>query len=121
VVAERTVHDVKVFLDTSVLVATFYADQEHHEPSIDLLSRQNRSTACTAAHCLAEVFSLVTGMARKNRASPDQALLFLRDVRECLTIVALDENEYLEALEGAAASGIINDAMIAKCAPKAKA
>jgi hypothetical protein len=49
VVAERSVHDVKAFLDTSVLVATFYAGREHHEPSIDLLSRQNRPTACTAA------------------------------------------------------------------------
>jgi hypothetical protein len=38
-----------------------------------------------------------------------------------LPIVALDENEYLEALGGAAASGMINDAMIAKCALKAKA
>jgi predicted nucleic acid-binding protein len=125
VTAERTVDDVKAFLDTSVLVATFYADHEHHQPSIELLSRQNKPTACTATHCLAEVLSVVTGMPGKNRASPDEALLFLRDVRERLTVVALDENEYFEALEGAAASGIIgeaiHDAIIARCALKSKA
>jgi predicted nucleic acid-binding protein len=125
VIVQRTVHDVKAFLDTSVLVASFYADHEHHEASIDLLSRQNKLTACTAARCLAEVFSVVTGVLGKNRASPDEALLFLRDVRERLTIVALDENEYFETLEGAPASGIIgdaiHDAVIAKCALKANA
>jgi len=108
-----------------VPVATFYADHEHHQPSIELLSRENKPMACTAAHCLAEVLSVVAGMPGKNRASPDEALLFLRDVRELLTVVALDENEYFEALESTAASGIIgdavHDAIIAKCAVKAKA
>jgi predicted nucleic acid-binding protein len=116
---------VNAFLDTSVLVATFYGEHEHHEPSFDLFFRQEKATACTAAHCLAEVYSVVTGMPGKDRASPDEALLFLRDARERLHLVTLDELEYFKVLEDAASTGIcggaIYDAMIAQCALKAQA
>ncbi len=113
------------FLDTSVLVATFYGDHEHHEPSIRMFLSHTKATGCTAAHCLAETYSVVTGMPGKDRASPDEALLFLGDVRERLTLVALDEVEYFKVLEGAAADGITGgttyDALIARCALKADA
>ncbi|MGA2736574.1 MAG: PIN domain-containing protein [Bryobacteraceae bacterium] len=116
---------MKAFLDTSVLVAAFYGDHQHHEPSFALFVRQKRPTACTAAHCLAELYSVLTGMPGKDRASPDEALLFLSDVRERLTTVALDETEYIKAIEDAAGGGIyggtIYDAIIGRCAVKAKA
>lgn len=113
------------FLDTSVLVATFYGEHEHHDPSIRVFLGQKKSTGCTAAHCLAETYSVVTGMPGKDRASPHEALLFLNDVRDRLTLVALDEAEYFTVLEGAAADGIAGgtayDALIACCALKADA
>lgn len=113
------------FLDTSVLVATFYGDHEHHEPSIRVFLSCTTATGCTAAHCLAETYSVVTGMPGKDRASPDEALLFLGNVRERLTLVALDEVEYFNVLEGTAADGITGgttyDALIARCALKADA
>jgi predicted nucleic acid-binding protein len=116
---------VKSFLDTSVLVATFYGEHEHHEPSFGLFSKQRRATACTAAHCLAEVYAVVTGMPGKDRVSPDEALLFLRDVRDRLTVVTLDEIEYFKILEDSAAAGISGgttyDAIVAHCALKANA
>jgi predicted nucleic acid-binding protein len=116
---------VSAFLDTSVLVATFYGDHEHHERSHSLFLRQTKSTGCTAAHCLAETFSVVTGMPGKDRASPQEALLFLGDVRDRLTIVTLDEAEYFRVLETAVAEGISGgttyDALIAQCALKAEA
>ncbi len=116
---------MKAFLDTSVLVAAFYGDHEHHERSIRLLAEQKRSTGCTAAHCLAEVYCVLTGMPGKNRVSPDEALLFLRDVRDRLATLTLDDAEYFEALENAAASGVRGgstyDAIIAHCAQKANA
>jgi predicted nucleic acid-binding protein len=116
---------MKAFLDTSVLVAAFYGEHEHHEPSFDLFSRQEKSTAATAAHCLAEVYAVVTGMPGKDRASPDEALLFLHDVRERLGLVTLNEVEYFKVLEDAAAVGISGgtayDALIAHCALKASA
>ena len=116
---------MKAFLDTSVLVPTFYGEHEHHEPSFALFLRLNKKSGCTAAHCLAEVYSVLTGMPGKDRASPDEAMLFLADLRERLTLVALDGDEYTRVLEDAAAAGItgggIYDAIIGGCAMKAKA
>jgi predicted nucleic acid-binding protein len=52
-------------------------------------------------------------------------LLFLGDVRNRLTTVALNAEEYAKALEEAAALGIagggIYDALLARCALKVKA
>jgi predicted nucleic acid-binding protein len=116
---------VREFLDTSVLVATFYGDHEHHEASFALFLRQDRSTGYTAAHCLAEVYSVLTGMPGRERASSDEALLFLGDVRQRLTLVTLDDHEYFGMLEAASAAriwgGAIYDALIARCALKVNA
>ena len=60
---------VKAFLDTSVLVATFYADHEHHRPSIDLFLRFRKEEACCAAHSLAEVYVTLTGHAQPSTTS----------------------------------------------------
>jgi predicted nucleic acid-binding protein len=46
---------VKAFLDTSVLVATFDEEHEHHPPSIDLFLRFGKNDACCGAHSLPEV------------------------------------------------------------------
>jgi predicted nucleic acid-binding protein len=116
---------VKAFLDTSVLVATFYADHEHHGSSIDLFLRFGREDACCAAHSLAEVYATLTGMPGRRRASGSEALLFLGDIRERLTLVALDEGEYFRVVEEASAadlaSGAIYDAILGHCALKAGA
>lgn len=116
---------MKAFLDTSVLVATFYADHEHHPPSIDLFLRFEKKDACCAAHSLAEVYVTLTGMPHKRRVSGNEALLFLGDIRERLTLVALDEQEYFQMAEASAAanlaSGAIYDAILGHCALKAKA
>jgi predicted nucleic acid-binding protein len=116
---------VKAFLDTSVLVAAFYDAHEHHGPSFELFIDQHTKSGCTAAHCLAEVYATLTGMPGKDRASGDEALLFLGNVRERLTIMALDAEEYCKALETAATLGIVGggiyDAIIGRCALKARA
>ena len=85
---------MKALLDTSVLVATFYGDREHHEPSIELFLRHAKSEACCAAHSLAEVYASVTGMPEKYRVSADEAILFLGNVRERLSLVVLTDKEY---------------------------
>ena len=57
--------------------------------------------------------------------SCEQALLFVEDIRERLTTIALDQDEYFPAIADAAAEGIaggtIYDALIARCALKGKA
>lgn len=116
---------MKAFLDTSVLVNAFQAEQPHHEASIDLLGQQKKSTGYTSAHCLAETYSALTRMPGKYRASSEQGLFIIRDICERLSLVALSETEYVEAVTGAAAAGIsggaIYDALVAQCALKAKA
>ena len=116
---------MEAFLDTSVLVATFYGGHQHHGASFQVFHRQTKATGCTAAHCLVETYSVATGMPGKDRASPDEALLFLNDVRDRLTLVALDEGEFFKALESAATEGVVGgasyDVMIGQCALKANA
>jgi len=116
---------VKAFLDSSVLVATFIGEHQHHERSAQLFLEQRKSTGCTAAHCLAEFYAVLTGIPGKDRASPDETMLFIQEIRERLSTIALDENEYFDVVETAPALGIsggaIYDAVIARCALKAKA
>ena len=116
---------MKAFLDTSVLVAAFYGDHEHHDPSIELFLRYRKHEACCAVHSLAEVYASLTGMPGKNRATPDEAMLFLGNVRDRLSLVALTEAEYFETVEASAAAGVtgggIYDAVLAHCALKAGA
>jgi predicted nucleic acid-binding protein len=116
---------VKAFLDTSVLVATFYADHEHHEPSIDLFLQFGKKQSCCAAHSLAEVYSVLTGMPGQRRVSGDAAILFLGDIKERLTLITLDAQEYFEVAEACGAMGLaggnIYDALLGHCALKAKA
>jgi predicted nucleic acid-binding protein len=116
---------VKAFLDTSVLVAVFYGDHVHHEASLALFLQFDRSTGCCGAHSLVEVYATLTRMPGRHRISGEQAMLFIGDVRERLSIVALDGNEYADALETSASLGIVGggiyDAVLAQCAVKAGA
>ncbi len=116
---------MKAFLDTSVLVAAFYGDHVHHAPSLNLLTRFDKKDACCAGHSLLEVYSVLTRMPGKHRIGSEQAMLFIGNVRERLTLVALTGDEYAKALETFAelgvAGGAIYDAHLAACALKARA
>jgi predicted nucleic acid-binding protein len=115
---------VKAFFDTSVLVPTFLGDHEHHEASLDAFLRFGKHQACCAAHSLAEVYATLTRMPGKYRVSCEQAMLFLAEIRQRLTLVVLDEEEYYTAIEQASALGVIGgtvyDALLARCALKAR-
>jgi predicted nucleic acid-binding protein len=64
-------------------------------------------------------------MPGKRRISGEQAMLFIGNIRERLSIVALNSEEHADALEASAALGIVGggiyDAMLAYCALKSKA
>lgn len=116
---------MKSFLDTSVLVATFYGEHEHHDASLALFIALTKKSGCTAAHCLAEVYSVLTGMPGKDRVSPDEALLFLADVRARLSVISLSEPDYVMVFDRAAKNGVvgggISDALLAQSALNARA
>src|SRR5271154_577803 len=115
---------MKAFFDTSVLVPVFYGDHVHHRASLELFIKFDKSTGCCGAHSLAEVYSTLTRMPGKHRISAEQAMLFISNVRERLSIVALSGDEYARALEASAALGIVGggiyDALLAQCAIKAQ-
>jgi predicted nucleic acid-binding protein len=116
---------VKSFFDTSVLIATFLEDHEHHEPSLKAFLRAERKRGFCAAHSLAEVFAVLTRLPGRHRLSGEQALLFLGDVVERLTVVSLTSEEYFRAIRDAAARGVVggmvHDALLLRCAEKAGA
>ena len=116
---------MKAFFDSSVLVPVFYGDHVHHQASIDLFIRFNKTTGCCGAHSLAEVYSTLTRMPGRHRISAEQAMLFIENIRERLSMVALTGHEYADAIGASAARGIVGggiyDAILAHCAIKAKA
>lgn len=116
---------MKAFFDSSVLVPVFYGDHEHHEKSIAAFRKYRRAQACCGAHTLAEVYSALTRMPGKHRISAEQAILFIETLRERLSVVSLDAEEYWHGLKKYADLGIVGgtiyDAMLGYCALKAKA
>ena len=116
---------MKFFFDTSVLIAASLFQHEHHLPSATAYLKADKKNACCAAHTLAEVFASLTRMPGAERMSGDQALLFLDQIRERLTIITLNEEDYYSAIASAVAErvagGMIYDALLAACALKAGA
>ena len=79
---------MKEFLDTSVLVS----------------AATIRESAC-AVHTPAEIYATMTALPVKDPIRPKQALLFVQEVRERFTIVALMEHEDFTTMKSAASLG----------------
>lgn len=113
------------FYDTSVLVASFLESHLHHEPSLDRFTAADRKRSFCSVHSLAELYSTLTKLPVKPRIAPEQALLFISDVRARLTLVALTAEDYFDTLGSAAELGIsggrIYDALLLRCAKKSGA
>jgi predicted nucleic acid-binding protein len=113
------------FFDTSVLIPVFIEDHEHHERSLKAFVEADKRRDCCAGHSLAEVYATMTRLPGRHRLSGEQVLLFLESIRERLSLITLTGDEYYAAIKEAAAAGIVGgtiyDALIARCALKAKA
>jgi predicted nucleic acid-binding protein len=116
---------MKALFDTSVIVPTFLGDHEHHKASLNAFVRFEKREACCAAHSLAEVYATLTRLPGAFRVGCEQAMLFLGEIRQRLTLIPLDGVEYYEAIERASTLGIMGgtvyDALVAQCALKIKA
>jgi predicted nucleic acid-binding protein len=66
----------------------------------------------------------MTALPVKHVIPPEQALLFVEEVRNRFTVIILNEDEYYATIEQAAergfTSGRIYDALLLRCAAKAK-
>jgi predicted nucleic acid-binding protein len=100
---------VTFFLDTSVLVAAFWGDHPQHAPSIALVKSATPAAAYSAAHTVAEVYSTMTRLPVKPPIPTEQALLFIRQIRELFTIVTLSEEEYFATVERLGEKGLAKD------------
>jgi predicted nucleic acid-binding protein len=116
---------MRQFFDTSVLVAAFWGDHPQHAASLSVFAGATKAEAACAAHSLAEVYAVMTRLPVKPAILPDQALLFVQEMRDRLTLIPLEEADYSAALQQAAERGIaggrIYDALLLQCAAKAGA
>jgi predicted nucleic acid-binding protein len=116
---------VKAFFDTSVLVPVFVDEHPHHTASFAAFLHAEKKHASCGAHSLAEVYSTVTRLPGKHRASASEGMLFLANIAARLSFVSLNGDEYWRAIEESAelevVGGTIYDALLAHCALKAKA
>ena len=116
---------MKAFFDSSVLVPVFYGDHVHHAASLEVFTRFSKMEAGCGAHSLVEVYSTLTRMPGKHRIGGDQAILFIGNIWERLTVIGLTPDEYADMLQSSSERGIVGgtiyDALLAACAMKAGA
>ena len=116
---------MKEFFDTSVLVAAFWRGHRDHDASLKRVAGANKKKSSCALHTLAEVYATMTALPVRAVFPPDQALLFVQEVRDRFNIVTLDEGEYYATIQQAAergfTSGRIYDALLLRCAVKVRA
>jgi predicted nucleic acid-binding protein len=116
---------LREFFDTSVLIAAFWGGHANHEASIQRFAKAEKKNAHCAGHTLAEVYATMTALPVKPLIPPEQALLFIEEVRKRLSVVALEPEEYYETIRRAADRGLtsdrIYDALLMSCAAKSNA
>src|SRR5271169_2769501 len=116
---------MKEFFDTSVMVAAFWHGHAHHMPSLKRFAAAQKKHSACGIHSLAEVFSVMTTLPVKPMIPPEQALLFVQEVRDRLTLVSLSAEEYFAAIQNSASRGFtggrIYDSLLLACAAKCRA
>ncbi len=114
-----------VFFDTSVLVAAFETSHPHHHESLQRFAAGSPGNSICALHTLAELYSSLTALPLQPRISPYEALVFMQEVRDRLTLVALNSDEYFTVIQDVAerglTSGKVYDALLLACAAKSGA
>lgn len=116
---------MKLFFDTSVLVPVFLAKHMHHDASKAAFQQGRREDRSCGAHSLAEFYAILTRFPNKLSADCNDVLVSIGSILEHLSIVALTTDEYVLAIQDAARDGVagatICDALLARCAIKARA
>ena len=119
--------EVKIFIDSNVLLAAVLRDHGSHARAFSLLERiqSGKDDGYVAAHSLAEMYSALTRMPAPFRHSPDEALQSVEEnVVKYFHVIALTAGDYVEVLRSVVARGVHGgatyDALILKAAEKAK-
>jgi predicted nucleic acid-binding protein len=116
---------MKDFFDTSVLVPVFWGGHEHHSRSLERFSAAEKKRSCCGVHSLAEVYAVMTALPVRPLIPPEQALLFLEEIRARLTLISLTAEEYSTAIQKVATNGYsggrVYDGLLLACALKSRA
>ena len=116
---------VRVFLDTSVLIAASDMDHARHAESRVLLAAASKENCACGAHSLAESYANLSIVRGGGTRRPETALRLVEQIASRMMVVALEPDEYLEAIRDAAglriSGGTIYDALLVKCALKVDA
>lgn len=117
---------MRVFLDTSVLVAAVLADHEAHARAFAALERVlgGLDDGVVSGHSLAEMYAVLTRLPTPFRHTPEQALLSIEEnVIPHFELCSLSGRDYATLVREAALIGIqggtVYDAVLLKCAAKA--
>jgi len=116
---------MKVFFDTSVLVASVLADHDCHARAFAVLERVHggQDEGVVAGHSLVELYAVLTRLPPPFRHSPAQALLSIEtNVVSHFQISSLTGREYAALLKELVLAGIsggtVYDAVLLKAAAK---
>ena len=113
---------MKVYFDTSVLIAALVEQLPHHEAALACLASACRGQeAITSTHTLAEAYAMLTALPLPRRIQPAEARLIVTEsVLKKLTVLPLSARVYERAMARVAdrglASGVIYDALHLQCA-----
>ncbi len=116
---------MSVLFDTSALVAVLIAQHpEHDSARACFINHQTNGYICVSTHGLAELFAVLTRIPHW-RVSVEQARQIIHSLRPHVTVVALDEDDYMWAIDRMVSLGIaggaIYDCLHARAALKAEA
>jgi predicted nucleic acid-binding protein len=119
---------VKVFLDTTVLVASVVQHHPHHARALSVMERilVGDDQAYVAAHGLAESYAVLTTLPITPRIGPEAAKKIIEDNFVAhLSVVALTAREYVRLVSALAELGVLGgstyDSLHLLCAKKVRA
>jgi predicted nucleic acid-binding protein len=118
---------MRIFFDTSALVAAFVESHPAHEASLARLNavRKGRDAFLVAGHTLAELYAVLTRLPVSPRINPVMAHRLIEENTRDAGISVLSAREYKVLLTGMVkeglTGGVIYDALILQSAIKAKA
>jgi len=118
---------MKIFCDTSVLVAALVEAHPNHLRAVEWLhgARAGKHELIIASHTLAELYSVLTRLPVRPRIPPSTAWRLIHtNLEGCSTIAPLSTADYLQVVKQMAdrglSGGIIYDALIAHTARRAE-
>jgi predicted nucleic acid-binding protein len=119
---------MKVFFDTSVLVAASVASHPHHTQALAALRRvvKGEDTGAIGVHSLAETYAALTRVPVQPRIHPAEAGRIVREnILKHFELIPAGPDEYLQALTAVQDAGWpgakIYDALLLACAARSAA